>query len=70
MFSNGIRQVTVLHCAGQDNVAALSQNPIGSITVGESQVATVKSIPSTVDQVLKSNAVVCDLSYDLSEEQM
>ena len=38
--------------------------------MGESQVVTIKSIPSTIDQVLKSNPVGCDVSCDLSEEQM
>ena len=77
VFSNGIKQLTILHWAGRDNVAAdaLSQNPTGrpleqDIAVGLSQVVTIKSIPSTIDQVLKSNPVGCDVGYDLSEEQM
>ena len=77
VFSNGIKQVTILHWAGQDNEAAdaLSRNPMGSpleqdIAVGLSQVVTSKSIPSTIDQVLKSNPVGCNVGYDLSEEQM
>ena len=77
VFSNGIKHVTVLHRAGRDNVAAdaLSRNPTGSslkrdIVVGESQVAAIKSVPSTIEQVLKSNPAGSGVSYDLSEEQM
>ena len=77
VFSNGIKQVTILHRAGQDNEAAdaLSRNPTGSpleqdIAVGLSQVVTSKSIPSTIDQVLKSNPVGCNVGYELSEDHM
>ena len=53
---------------------ALSQNPTsgsleGDKAVDESQVVTVKSIPPTIDQVLKSDPG-CNISYNLSEEQM
>ena len=54
---------------------ALSRNPTGSpleqeMIVGESQVGTIKSIPSIIDEALKSDPVNCNISYDLSEEQM
>ena len=69
--------MTILHQAGWDNVAAdvLSRNPTNSlleqdIAVGQSQVAAIMSIPSTTDQVLKSDPVCCKISCDLSEEQM
>ena len=71
--------MTILHQAGQDNVAAdaLSQIPTngsleGDKAVDESQVITVKSIPPTIDQVLKSDPATagCNISYNLSEEQM
>ena len=58
VFSSGVKQVTILHWAGRDNVAAdaLSQNPTsgsmeGDTAVDESQVVTVKSIPSTIPSV-------------------
>ena len=57
-FNSGVKQVTILHLAGWDNVAAdaLSQNPTngsleGDKAVDESQVLTVKSIPSTIPSV-------------------
>ena len=58
VFSSGVKQVTILHWAGRDNVAAdaLSQNPTngsmeGNTAVDESQVVTVKSIPPTIPSV-------------------
>ena len=80
VFNSGVKQVTILHRAGQDNVAqdALSRNPTsgsleGDKAVDESQVVTVKSIPPTIDQVLKSDPAIagCNISYNhLSEELM
>ena len=76
VFSSGVKQVTILHRAGRDNVAqdALSRNPTsGSLerdtAADESQVVTVKSIPPTIDQVLKSDPG-CNISYNLSEVQV
>ena len=79
VFNSGVKQVTILHLAGWDNVAAdtLSQNPTngsleGDKAVDESQVVTVKSIPPTIDKVLKSDPATagCNISYNLSEELM
>ena len=79
VFSSGVKQVTILHQAGWVNVVAdaLSRNPTngsleGDTAVDESQVVTVKSIPPTIDQALKSDPSTagCNISYNLSEEKM
>ena len=60
VYNNGVKQVTVVHHAEWDSVAAdaLSQYPIcdllkGDTAVDKTQVVTVKSILPTTDQVLK-----------------
>ena len=58
VFNSRVKQVTILHWAKRDNVAAdaLFRNPTsssmeGDTVVDESQVVTVKSIPSTIPSV-------------------
>ena len=76
MFSRGVKEITIVYRPGKDNVlaGALSHNPTGSVPVNglaeeETQVAAVKSAPTTIDSVLKMNPAVGCSKYDLVDEQ-
>ena len=76
VFSRGVKEVTIVYHPGKDNVLAdaLLCNPTGSAPVNglaeeKTQVAAVKSAPTTIDSVLKMTPAVGCSKYDLMDEQ-